>query len=262
MPTRQKKMRQGSFTGLAENYSKYRPDYSESVLLSLLALLRKPINEIDFVDVGAGTGIWSRKVTEHSVKSAISIEPNDDMRKYGIEDSKGTDIHWIKGSGEETGLPTDSADFLTMASSFHWVNFENAVKEFSRVLRPGGSFAALWNPRLIEANPLLVEIEDKLNEFAPNLKRISSGRSGITETLTDQLWESGYFDDVVSLEGRHTVKQTPEHYIGVWWSVNDIRAQAGEQQFSEFMKYVESKVSDLPYIETTYQTRAWSARAL
>jgi hypothetical protein len=119
---------------------------------------------------------------------------------------------------------------------------------------------ALWNPRLIETNKLLVEIEEKLGEYAPDIKRVSSGRSGITETLTDKLVDSPYFDDTVYLEGRHIKKQTPEEYIGVWWSVNDIRAQAGEDAFSKFMEYVESRVSDLEYIETTYLTRAWMSR--
>ena len=50
-------------------------------------------------------------------------------------------------------------------------------------MRPNGLFTALWNPRLIEVNPLLVEIEEYLKKLNPKLKRISSGRSGVTETL-------------------------------------------------------------------------------
>jgi hypothetical protein len=113
---------------------------------------------------------------------------------------------------------------------------------------------------LIAANPLLVEIEDKLYEMAPHIKRVSSGSSSFTETLTDKLRACDEFLDVVYVEGRHVVQQTPEEYIGVWWSVNDIRVQAGEDCFNQFMKFVEEKVSGLAFIETTYQTRAWVAR--
>ncbi len=49
-----------------------------------------------------------------------------------------------------------------MASSLHWANFDKACDEFHRILRPGGVFVALWNPRFIEANPLLVEIEAQI----------------------------------------------------------------------------------------------------
>lgn len=250
----------GDFTGLAENYSKFRPAYSPMVLDALLGLIDKPADKLDFVDVGAGTGIWTRMVAHRNLNSATAVEPNDDMRNFGIKDSEGTNIKWLEGNGEETGLANDSADVLTMASSFHWVDFEKGIKEFSRVLRNNGVFCALWNPRLLEVNPLLVEIEDKLYEMAPHIKRVSSGRASFTETLTENLRGCEQFSDVIYVEGRHVVKQTPEEYIGVWWSVNDIRVQAGEECFNAFMEYVKAKVQDLEYIETTYQTRAWIAR--
>jgi SAM-dependent methyltransferase len=147
-----------------------------------------------------------------------------------------------------------------MASSFHWVNFEKGTKEFARVIRSGGRFVALWNPRLVEENPLLVEIEEHLIETHPDLKRMSSGRSGITATLTEKLVSSPYFDDVIYMEGRHIARQTPDHYMGIWWSVNDIRVQIGENNFSRFMDYVKKRISGLKFIETTYLTRAWAAK--
>ena len=179
-------LKAGEFTGLAGDYSQHRPDYCPSVVHALLGLLDKPIAEVDFVDVGAGTGIWTRMIQAVGVRSATAIEPNDDMRQNGITDSQHTDIRWLSGSAEATGLEDSSADWLTMASSFHWANFETATAEFHRVLRAGGRFTALWNPRLIEVNPLLVEIEAHLEKLRPNIKRVSSGRSGITETLTEQ----------------------------------------------------------------------------
>jgi len=147
-----------------------------------------------------------------------------------------------------------------MASSFHWAKFSAATKEFYRVLRPGGRFTALWNPRLIEVNPLLVEIEAYLDALRPNIKRVSSGRSGITETLTEQLWGSPYFDDVVYLEGRHVIKMTPKRYLGAWRSVNDLRVQLGPEKFDDFLIFIEQHISGLDVIEATYLTRAWSAR--
>lgn len=250
----------GNFTRLAKNYSKFRPHYSDSVLKSILALVGKPISEIDFIDVGAGTGIWTRMVAKYGVRSIISVEPNDDMRSYGISDSKQYNIKWFNGSGEATGLDKNSGDLLSMASSFHWVDFNKGTKEFARVLRPNGRFVALWNPRLIEGNQLLVEIEDYLTEIHPNLIRKSSGRSGITSTLTKKLSSSSYFDDVIYIEGRHMARQTPEQYMGIWWSVNDIRVQIGENKFYEFMDFIEKRIKGLEFIETTYLTRAWAAR--
>jgi SAM-dependent methyltransferase len=253
-------LKAGDFTGLATDYSKHRPDYSPSVLRALLGLFGKPTSEVDFVDVGAGTGIWTRMVHDAGVRSAAAVEPNEDMRKNGIVDSQHTSVRWLAGSAEMTGLPSGSADWLSMASSFHWANFDTATQEFQRVLRPGGRFTALWNPRLIETNPLLVQIESHLDTLRPNIKRVSSGRSGITETLTEQLWASPFFEDVVYLEGRHIIEMTPERYLGAWRSVNDLRVQLGPEKFDTFLDFVEKRIAGLKVIEATYLTRAWSAR--
>lgn len=258
MPT----LKAGDFTGLAKDYSQHRPDYCPSILNALLGLLNKPSVDIDFVDVGAGTGIWTRMVYRKGVNSVIAVEPNDDMRANGLADSIGTGVQWLAGSAEQTGLPDACCDWLSMASSFHWADFNKATKEFQRLLRPGGRFTALWNPRLIETNPLLVTIEAYLGMLQPNIKRVSSGRSGLTETLTEQLWRSPYFDDVVYLEGRHVIAMTTERYLGAWRSVNDLRVQLGPQKFEAFLKFVEQQIAGLNVIEATYLTRAWSARRM
>lgn len=250
----------GDFTGLAQNYSSYRPGYASSVRQALLGLLGRPPAELDAADIGAGTGIWTRLLAESGFRSVTAVEPNEDMRGAGIGDSVGTGIAWRAGSGEVTGLDDASVDIVTMASSFHWVDFERGTAEFRRILRPGGWFVALWNPRQIEANPLLAEIEAELTRLKPNLRRVSSGRSGITETLTARLVACPHFDDVVHLEGRHVAKQTAAHYLGAWRSVNDVRVQLGETAFASFLDHAEERLRGVETIETTYLTRAWAAR--
>lgn len=254
------KLKAGDFTGLAKDYSQHRPDYCHSVLKGLVGLLDKPLAEVDFVDVGAGTGIWTRMIHSLGAHSVTAVEPNDDMRQSGMADTHSTDIRWLAGTAEATGLADASVDWLSMASSFHWANFDVATKEFQRVLRAGGRFTALWNPRLIEVNPLLVEIETYLDTLRPNIRRVSSGRSGITETLTEQLWNSPCFEDVVYLEGRHIIEMTPERYLGAWRSVNDLRVQLGPTKFDAFLAFIEQRIEGLQIIKATYLTRAWSAR--
>jgi SAM-dependent methyltransferase len=182
------------------------------------------------------------------------------MRANGIADSKGTTIRWLAGSAEHTGLTNSSCDWMSMASSFHWANFDSATREIHRVLRSGGRFTALWNPRLIEVNPLLVEIEAHLDTLRPNIKRVSSGRSGITETLTEKFSACPYFDGVVYLEGRHVITMTPDRYLGAWRSVNDLRVQLGPENFDAFLSFVAGRIQGLKFIEATYLTRAWSVR--
>lgn len=253
-------LRHGDFTGLADDYSRYRPGYSSTVLSALLGLLEDDVATLDVADVGAGTGLWTRLLHARGFRTVTAIEPNDDMRSAGMRDTATLGINWRAGSGEATGLPDASVDLLTMASSFHWVDFHRACTEFCRVLRPERWFVALWNPRLVEANPLLVDIEDEITRLRPNIKRVSSGRSEFTESLTERLLAQPGFADVVYLEGRHTVVQNVDRYLGAWRSVNDVRVQLGERDFAEFLNYAEKRLADVGAVETTYLTRAWAAR--
>jgi SAM-dependent methyltransferase len=254
------RLKHGDFTGLAGDYARYRPGYAPSVATALLALAGRPTADLDIADVGAGTGIWTAMLAARGPRSIVAVEPNDDMRQQGMLAVPGHTISWRKGSGESTGLKTSSCDLVSMASSFHWVDFDQGCDEFQRILRPGGRFAALWNPRLVETNPLLVEIESEITRLKPDIRRVSSGRSGLTERLTEMLWARPGFDDIVYLEGRHVTTQTPEQYMGAWRSVNDLQVQLGPDLFAAFLRFVERRTEGIAAIETTYLTRAWVAR--
>lgn len=249
-------MKAGDFTKLAVMYSKYRPAYSETVLKAILGIINKPAHAIDFADVGAGTGIWTRMVAKLGCKSVTAIEPNDEMRKEGIVANNQLSINWLAGSAEKTGLQQNSIDLLSMASSFHWANFDLATQEFHRVLKPDGYFLIIWNPRYIENNPLLIDIENQITHLQPNIKRVSSGKSKHVDELAHRLSQCKLFTDIIHIEGMHQVELSKKEYIGVWNSVNDVRVQLGEDKFEQFIKYID-QVIQTPTISCSYQTRAW-----
>src|SRR4051812_707185 len=90
-------LKHGDFTGLAENYSRYRPGYSRSVRDALLAMCSDDIAAMKVADVGAGTGIWTRLMAER-VAHVTAVEPNEDMRRCGIRDSVGQPVTYREGS--------------------------------------------------------------------------------------------------------------------------------------------------------------------
>lgn len=252
-------MKHGDFTSLAKNYAQYRPAYSPLVLDAFLGLCPVSLTDAHCVDAGAGTGIWSRQMAARGLK-VDAVEPNDSMRGEGELQNKGLPVYWHAGSAEHTGLSASTYHLISMASSFHWPDFDQAVAEFDRILLPGGVFMALWNTRRYESNPLLVGIEDFLHRLVPEMKRVSSGRSEFCDNLHVRLRNCNIFEDVVYIEGRHTELQTPAHYIGLWESVNDVRVQAGEERFSTFIAHIRKVTQGLPHIEAEYTTRAWIAR--
>jgi ubiquinone/menaquinone biosynthesis C-methylase UbiE len=253
-------MRFGDFTGLAADYARFRQAYAPDVAEAILNYTGRDPANIVAADIGAGTGIWTRMLVERGLHSVVAVEPNDDMRAQGIEDSRSMQIVWRKGSAEETDLPSSSFHLVSMASSLHWTDFDKACEEFNRILKPRGVFAALWNSRVVEENPLLAEIEAQIAKLRPDIRRVSSGRSGVVERLMDRLRAKPQFREMVYLEGRHSVRQTPEEYIGAWHSVNDLRVQLGNEMFRRFLDFAKERVAGVPAIETTYVTRAWAAR--
>lgn len=260
MTTTIRKISHGDFTNLAEPYSRYREGYATSVRSALLGLLGRPADGLDAVDIGAGTGIWTRMLAQAGFRSVTAVEPNASMRKAGIRDSADFPISWRPGTGEQTGLANGTADLVSMASSFHWVDFDAGTAEFCRLLRPGGWFVALWNPRLIEANPVLAEIEMELARLKDSMKRVSSAHPEMIKTLASRFYAHRGFDDVVILEGRHEVEQSVSRYVGIWESVNDVRVQLGEEKFGQFLDYIRTKLVDHETVTVTYLTRAVAAR--
>ena len=253
-------MKAGDFSDLAEDYATFRPGYSPEVCRALLSLTGKKPSDIGAADVGAGTGIWTRTLYNAGCREMIAVEPNNAMRSKGMQQSEDLAIKWVQGSGEATKQESSSHDLLTMASSFHWTDFSAALAEFYRVLQPGGWFAALWNPRFIEASPLLVEIEQKLFEMVPDLKRVSSGRSEFTSSLSERLMAAPNWAMPVYLESYHIEPMSCERYIGIWRSVNDVQQQAGPKRFAQFLDYVQDRLSDVEEIEAASVTRAWAVQ--
>lgn len=254
-------MQLGDFTKLAKDYAN-RTGYSEVVLTVLKNHIQTCVNGIRTVaDVGAGTG----KLTENLVQLGLkgyAVEPNDAMRTEGIrllgEDGA---FRWSAGVAEQTGLEDNSVDWVLMGSSFHWADTPVALKEFHRILRPGGFFTAIWNPRNLESSPFHMEIENKIREMVPHLKRVSSGSRVNMQDMDGKLLSTPYFEGLFLVEGNHEEVMTKERYLGAWRSVNDIHAQAGDILFDEILKMIEEKISGYQEIVVPYTSRAFTVRS-
>ena len=249
----------GDFTPLAENYAKYRPDYSLIVLRALSALVGAHEPGFKVADVGAGTGLWTKMLADEGL-NVRAVEPCQSMRDQGVAYTHGCGVDWFAGSGENTNLPGASVNWITMASSFHWVKQPDGLLEFRRVLKPGGYLTVLWNPRDIEANPLQQRIEALVHKMVPGLNRVSSGHARNTRDWADELTTTGDFQDVIFMEARHEIAMTRERYLGAWRSVNDVQAQAGPERFESLIAAIDKIIAPLDQIVVPYRTRAWTAR--
>jgi SAM-dependent methyltransferase len=128
------------FADRAADYAKARPSYPDALVDAVLGGLGDP-SSLTIADVGAGTGVFSRLLADRGVR-VVAIEPNAAMRHAAAAHPN---IEWRDGTGESTGLPNHSVDLITVAQAFHWMRPEDALREFHRILKPGGRLAHVWN---------------------------------------------------------------------------------------------------------------------
>lgn len=129
----------GDFTEMAKHYHN-RPAYSTMLLDKLIKCVNesnKDLSMFKVVEVGAGTGKLTKMLADFGM-NVTAIEPNDSMRAEGLKYTEGTSIQWLKGSGEQTGMSSQCADWVVMASSFHWTDPNKSLPEFARILNSSG----------------------------------------------------------------------------------------------------------------------------
>lgn len=138
---------EGRFTGLADNYAKFRPTYPKEAIDHVFELCALSEDSV-IADIGCGTGISSRLFAERGVK-VIGVEPNQDMHERAQAEASKTHerLEYVDGTAEKVPLSDGTADVVLAAQAFHWFNPENALREFVRVLKPEGWVVLIWNER-------------------------------------------------------------------------------------------------------------------
>ena len=130
------------FTDRAADYVKYRPTYPAEATHAILEDLGPP-EHLVALDIGAGTGISARLLGDQGLR-VLAIEPGEAMRRAAALHSN---VAWIAGRAEATGLRSGVADLVLCAQSFHWFRPAEVLPEFARILKPGRRLAIMWNRR-------------------------------------------------------------------------------------------------------------------
>ncbi|SCL40080.1 Methyltransferase domain-containing protein [Micromonospora pallida] len=234
-----------SFGPAAAEYDRYRPRYPERALRWALADLTVPAR---VVDLGAGTGILTRGVRAlgHQV---TPVEPDPGMRATLADVTPG--VTALSGSAEAVPLPDGTADAVLVGQAYHWFDRDRAHAEIARVLRPGGTFAPIWNSR------------DESVDWVAELGRIA-GWHDIAGDLVEEITDFGpAFGPVELFEVAHRITRTLDEVVGMLRTRSSyLTAGAAERArvdrelralFAEHPDLAGRTTLDLPYRTLTFR---------
>lgn len=168
------------FSDRVTDYVKYRPDYPASLRDYLVECCGLSPDHV-VADIGSGTGLLTQPFLEHGNR-VYGVEPNANMRGAAEDFLQAySNFESVVGQAEATTLEPDSVDWIVAGQAFHWFDQQAACHEFSRILKPGGWVALIWNSRL-HTDPFHQAYETFLLTHAPDYSRVSQRRPS-AETL-------------------------------------------------------------------------------
>jgi len=124
-------------------------------------------------DIGAGTGIFTKMIFP-IVSRVHAIEPNAEMLAAAESDlSNPTGFQSIDGTAEITTLADGSIDLITAGQAFHWFDIQKTRVELTRILKPEGQVALIWNERLTDTTPFLTAYDHLLKTKAVDYDQVN-----------------------------------------------------------------------------------------
>jgi SAM-dependent methyltransferase len=156
------------FAGGADIYAASRPAYPGEALDWLRDRMGiGPGSHV--VEVGAGTGLFTRLILETGAK-VLATDPVAEMLAHLAVTIPG--VATAVATAEALPVAEESVDAVICATAFHWFATPQVLAEFRRVLRPGGTLGLIWNVRDNEVPWVrrLSEITDRYQDDAPRQK--------------------------------------------------------------------------------------------
>lgn len=130
------------FGAAADLYEARRPSYPAGAVTWLRTELGVEQSSL-VVDLGAGTGKLTRHLAGMTLR-LVAVEPVSAMCN---QFRAALELPIAQAVAEALPLRSRSADAVVIAQAFHWFDFEPALAEMHRILRPEGGLGLIWNMR-------------------------------------------------------------------------------------------------------------------
>jgi SAM-dependent methyltransferase len=186
-------------TGSTE-YATFRPESPKEIFDFLFSRL----NNFNIAwDCGTGNGQVAATLAD---RFRVVYGTDISQEQLNVAAQK-DNIIYLQERAEQTSLPDNSIDLITVAQAIHWFDFEKFYAEVRRVARPG-ALIAVWTYSLLRLTPVIDEVIDNLY-------------MNITGPYWDK--ERAYVDEAYrTIPFPFTEVQAPEFGIKKQWNIAQV----------------------------------------
>jgi ubiquinone/menaquinone biosynthesis C-methylase UbiE len=139
------------FSGQAGVYAQYRPSYPEELFTYITSFVA---HKDHAWDCATGNGQAATKLADYfKTVQATDISPAQLANAVHKEN-----ITYSLAPAESTPFPDNTFDLITIATAYHWINWELFKKEATRVGKEGAVIAAWTYYNLLTDDTLLQEL--------------------------------------------------------------------------------------------------------
>lgn len=142
------------FSTQAEDYARYRPDYPVELIQFILSQVPQ---RRQAWDCATGSGQVARFLSPYFTQVVATDASAAQIQKAFLDPK----IKYSVSPAEDSGLPENSIDLITVAQAIHWFDHAKFYQEVARVARPG-ALLAIWGYGLLRVEKELDAILDEL----------------------------------------------------------------------------------------------------
>jgi len=195
------------FDTIHQQYSRVRPAYPAAVYDEIAADLPAVPAELA-VDLACGSG-QSIDGLKRIARQIIGVDIGSNLLADARQ--RHPEVTFVQGTGEAPGLDPESADLVTIATAFYWMDRAKVVETVSSLLKPHGVFAVykydfpwLLDPRNHIVERHLAEKWDK--HRSPRLKNFD-------HDTPDLIAASRHFEKVRQRTIENRVRMSVPQYV-------------------------------------------------
>jgi SAM-dependent methyltransferase len=223
------------FSEQAELYARYRPTYPDEMYEFILDHLHQTKNAWD---CGTGSGQVARKLSEY-FDCVYATDISQQQMDLAVQKKN---ITYLEASAEDSGLPADTFDLITVAQAIHWFDFDRFYDEVRRTANQNGLLAVIGYMMLSinpEIDPIISNLYDEAfgKFFNENRKYINEAYRNIPFPFEEIATPNFEFSASWSLDEL-------EGFFNSWSAIQKIKNSEGYNPANKTLEQIGEKISD------------------